>query len=145
MFQKSVKSKSQRCCPGDVAHARSHTSCNQARSASEGGTESNPVQIILICLICKHRNLIQNAFKLLKGTISVTHWIIFFYAKRCHRTSFLASCMWKLTCTLQSIFCTRSIIADKYAHVAYVNRVIHLFSKRVCSAARFIETIRHGK
>ena len=55
MFQKRVKSKSQRCCSGDVAHARSHTSCNQARSASGGGTEGNPVQIILVCFICKHR------------------------------------------------------------------------------------------
>ena len=73
MFQKRVKSKSQRCCPRDVAHAHSHTSCNQARSASGGGTGSNPVQIILACFKCKHRNPIQNAFKLLKGTISVTH------------------------------------------------------------------------
>ena len=72
MFQKSVKSKSQRCCPGDVVHAHSHTSCNQARSESGGGTESNPVQIVLACFICKHRNPIQNAFKLLKDTISVT-------------------------------------------------------------------------
>ena len=93
MFQKRVKSKSQTCCQGDVAHARSHTSCDQATSASGGGTESNPVQIILVCFICKHRNPIQNAFKLLKGSISVTHWIIFFYTKRCHWTSFLASCM----------------------------------------------------
>ena len=93
MFQKRVKSKSQRCCPGDVANARSHTSCDQARSSSGGSTEINPVQIILVCFICKHRNPIQNAFKLLKGSISVTHWIIFFYAKRCHWTSFLASCM----------------------------------------------------
>ena len=110
-----------------------------------GGTESNPVQIIQVCFICQHRNPIQNAFKLLKGTISVTHWIIFFDAKRCQWTSFPASCMQKLTCTLQSIFCTRFIIADKYAHLAHVSRVIHLFSKRACSPARFMETIRHGK
>ena len=54
---------------------------------------SNLVEIILVCFICKHHNLIQNAFKLLKGTISVTHWIIFFYAKQCHWTSFQASYM----------------------------------------------------
>ena len=59
MFQKRVKSKSKRCCPGDVVHACSHTSCNQARSASGGGTESNLVQIILVCFISKNHNPIQ--------------------------------------------------------------------------------------
>ena len=68
MFQKGVK---------DVAYLPSHNSCNQARSASGGGTKSNTVQIIRVCFICKHRNPIQNALKLLKGKISVTHWIIF--------------------------------------------------------------------
>ena len=41
--------------------------------------------------------------------------------------------------------CVIIAIADKYAHLAHVSRVIHLFSKRVCSLARFIETIRHRK
>ena len=72
MFQKGIKSKVKH-----VAHLPSHTSCYQARSASGGGTKSNPVQIILVCFICKHRNPIQKALKLLKGKISATHWIIF--------------------------------------------------------------------
>ena len=38
----------------------------------------NPVQITLVCFICKHRNPIQSALRRFKGTISVTHWIIFF-------------------------------------------------------------------
>ena len=68
MFQKGVKTEVR-----DVAYLPSHNSCNQARSTSGGGTKSNPVQIIPVCFICKHRNPIQNALKLLKGTISVTH------------------------------------------------------------------------
>ena len=145
MFQKRVKSKSQRCCPGDVAHARSHTSCNQARSTSGGDTESNLVQIILVCFIFKHHNPKQNAFKLLKGTISVTHWIIFLTRIDVTGLVFRLRTCKKLTCTLQSIFCTRFIIANKYAHLAHVSRVIHLFSIRACSPARFMKTIRHGK
>ena len=114
MFQKRAQSKVK-----DVAHARSHTSCsNQARSASGGGTESYPVQIILVCFIRKHRNPIQNAFKLLKSTISVTHWIIFWTRNGVTGPVFrLRAC--KLTCTLQSISCTRFIIADKYASQSF--------------------------
>ena len=37
---------------------------------AEDGTKSNLVQSILVCFTCKHRNPIQNAFKLLKGTVS---------------------------------------------------------------------------
>ena len=37
---------------------------------AEDGTKSNPVQSILVCFMCKHRNPIQNALKLLKGTVS---------------------------------------------------------------------------
>ena len=37
-----------------------------------GGTKSNPVQSILVYFMCKRCNLIQNALKLLKGTISIT-------------------------------------------------------------------------
>ena len=37
---------------------------------AEDGTKSNPVQSILICFMCKHRNPIQNALKLLEGTVS---------------------------------------------------------------------------
>ena len=73
IFQKGVKAEVK-----VVAHLPSHISCNQARSASGGGTKSNSVQITLVCFIHKHRNPIQNALKLLKGTISVTHWVIFF-------------------------------------------------------------------
>ena len=43
-FPKGVKSKVK-----VVTHERSHTSYNQARSTSGGGTKSNPVQIILGC------------------------------------------------------------------------------------------------
>ena len=64
-----------------------------------------------------------------------------FDAKQCHWTSFQASCM----CTFQSMFCTRFIIASKYAHLVHVSRVFHLFSKRACLSASFIKTIRHGK
>ena len=71
-FRKGLKAEVK-----DVAYLPSHNGCNQARSASGGGTKSNPVQIILVCFICKHRNPIQNYVKLLKGPISVTHWIIF--------------------------------------------------------------------
>ena len=39
--------------------------------------KGNPVQIILVCFICKHRNPVQNALKPLKGTISLKHWITF--------------------------------------------------------------------
>ena len=46
---------------------------------AEGGTNSNPVQSILVCSMCKHCNPIQNALNLLKGTISVTQWITFFF------------------------------------------------------------------
>ena len=76
MFQKGVKSRSL-VVEVEVAYLPSHNSCNQARPASGGGTKSNPAQIILVCFIFKHRNPIQNALKLLKGTVSVTHWIIF--------------------------------------------------------------------
>ena len=37
--------------------------------------------IYWFAFMCKHRNLIQNALKLLKNTISVTHWITFSDAK----------------------------------------------------------------
>ena len=46
------------------------------------GTNSNPVQSILVSFMCKHRNPIQNALKLLKGAISVMQWITFFDAKQ---------------------------------------------------------------
>ena len=89
MFQKGVKAEVK-----VVARARSHTSCMyQARSDSGGGIKGDPVQIIPVCFMCKHCNPIQNALKLLKGTISVTRRIIFFDAKQCHWTSFQASCM----------------------------------------------------
>ena len=35
-----------------------------------GCTNSNPIQSILVYFMCKHRNPIQNALKLFKGTIS---------------------------------------------------------------------------
>ena len=40
-----------------------------------GGTNSNPVQSILVCFMYKDCNPIQNALKLLIGTIFVTRWI----------------------------------------------------------------------
>ena len=55
-----------------------------------GGTNSNPVQSILVCFMCKHCNPIQSALKLLKSKISVTQWITIFDAKQCHWTSFQA-------------------------------------------------------
>ena len=48
------------------------------------GTNSNPIQSILVCFMCKHRNPIQNALKLLKLIVSVRQWITFFDAKQCH-------------------------------------------------------------
>ena len=46
------------------------------------GTNSNPVQSILVCFTRKHRNPIRNALNILKGTISVMQWITFVGAKQ---------------------------------------------------------------
>ena len=132
MFQKSHALRAE---VKDAAHPPSYTSCYQARSASGGGTKSNPIQIILVCFICKHRNPIQNALKLLKGTISVTHWIIFLTQNNVTGLVFrLRVC--KNSC---ADFRVCFVIASKYAHLVHISRVFHCFSKRACSPVRFIK------
>ena len=50
------------------------------------------VQKVIRYNLCGFFYPIQKVLKLLKRTISVTHWIVFFDARQCHWTGFQASC-----------------------------------------------------
>ena len=64
------------------------------------GRNSNPVESILVCFMCKHCNPVQNILKY-NFCNAVVH---IFYVRQCHWTSFQDSCMNTLACTRQSIF-----------------------------------------
>ena len=122
----------------EVKHARCHTGCNQVRSAAGGGTNSNSVQSILVCFLCKHHNQIQNALILFRGTISVTHWIKFFKAKQCHWTSFQARSHSGVFFVLDSWYPVKLSICSCQSRFS-------LIFQKTCSPARFVKTIRHEK
>ena len=80
------------------------------------GTNSDPVQSILVCFMCKHRNPIQNALKLLKGITSVTQWITFLTLNDVTGLVFRLRVYKHSRAHSKAVFCTRFVIACKHAH-----------------------------
>ena len=81
-----------------------------------GDGTNNLVQSILVCFNCKHSNSIQDALRLLKGTISVKQWITFSTLNNVTGLVFMLRVCKHSCAHSRAFFCTRFIIACKHAH-----------------------------
>ena len=84
MFQKRVKSKSQRCCPRDVAPGMlpMHAAIPVVIKPDPPQEVEQKVIQYKLYWFASYVNIVirywTERFQTLKATISVTHWIIFF-------------------------------------------------------------------